>query len=436
MKRLWRKFVATAVLTCAVVSAPAFAQPAPAPTTPAPATATAPAVPAPVAATPAATGTPTVADPSAATPSAAVAPSPADSAAVPAATPPAAAAPSAAAPGTAAPAKTETVNPEANAWYTQLQNKPWDKGGTAFLPSSVNSAADDANMMFYAVLGLSFFFFFAIAGALVYFVVRYRHRPGHKAQPSAAHNDALEITWTVIPTIICVFLFVYGWRSYVRIVTPPAHAVEIQVTAWKWGWQFQHNSNGVKDDNLHVPVNTPVRLVMTAQDVLHSFYIPVMRVKQDLVPRRYTYSWFQATKPGTYRMYCTEYCGMGHSQMSKVVVVHEPGKYEQYLADKAAIQQNLPPVEVGKSLYTAKGCNACHSVDGAKALGPTWAGAFGKPVPLASGASVTMDENYIRESIVDPAAKVHAGFPPAMPPFGNLTDKELNGLIEYIKSLK
>ena len=139
--------------------------------------------------------------------------------------------------------------------------------------------------MYYAVLGLSAFFFFASAPAIVYFVIKYRHRPGHKPEPSAAHNDALEITWTVIPTIICVFLFYFGWRTYVKVVTPPTKAVEVNTLAWRWSWQFTH-SNGVKDRDLHVPVGTPVRLVMTSKDVLHAFYAPAMRVKQDIVPPR------------------------------------------------------------------------------------------------------------------------------------------------------
>jgi cytochrome c oxidase subunit 2 len=290
--------------------------------------------------------------------------------------------------------------------------------------------------MFRAVLALSIFFFVAITGAVVYMTIKYRHRPGHKAEPSTAHSDALEVTWTVIPTIIVVFLFYYGWRGYLREVTPPAQAVEIQVQAYRWGWNFTH-SNGVQDSALHVPVNTPVRLVMTAKDVLHSFYIPVFRIKQDLVPRRYTYAWFNATKPGTYQLYCAEYCGTNHSQMKPAVVVHDPGGYERYLADKAASSASLPPAELGKSLYEKKGCVACHSIDGSARIGPSFAKDFGTTVQLNNGSSVPMDENYIRESILYPQAKARPGYPPSMPSFeGQLKEKELTGLIEYIKSLK
>jgi cytochrome c oxidase subunit 2 len=333
----------------------------------------------------------------------------------------------------------------ARQWYDILVNRQVEdlKGGNFWMPKAVNLTADDSDAMYYAVLGLSIFFFFAIAGAVVYFVIKYRHRPGHKPEPSPAHNDALEITWTVIPTIICVFLFYYGWTTYVRVVTPPTKAVEINVLAWRWNWQFTH-SNGVQDSDLHVPVNTPVRLVMTSKDVLHSFYAPVMRVKQDIVPRRYTYAWFFPTKPGTYRLTCAEYCGTNHSQMGitndgrrAVLVVHEPGNYERYLADKAAQSTKLPPTELGKLLYEKKGCNACHTTDGSARVGPSWKATFGTTVPLSDGTSVKMDENYIRESILYPQAKSRPGYPPSMPSFeGQLKDKEIEGIIAYIKSLK
>jgi cytochrome c oxidase subunit 2 len=318
------------------------------------------------------------------------------------------------------------------------------------MPKSVNSAADDSDFMFYSVLALSIFFFFGIAACTIYFVIKYRHRPGHKPQPSAAHNDAMEVTWTVIPTLITVFLFWYGWKSYINVVTPPQKAVEIDVLAWRWSWQFTH-ANGVTDSNLHVPVNTPVRLVMTSKDVLHSFYAPVFRVKQDLVPRRYTYAWFNATKPGTYRLTCAEYCGTSHASMSclqtdartgaclrrAVVVVHAPGDYERYLADKEAEGGSMPPVELGKSLYEKKGCNACHTIDGTPRVGPSFFHDFGTTVPLADGSKVQMNEDYIRESLMSPQAKARPGYPPSMPSFeGQLKEKEINGLIEYIKSLK
>ncbi len=354
--------------------------------------------------------------------------------------------------GSAAPAGSAKI-----AWYDVEANLPVDEYGTFWMPKSVNREADDSDMMFYAVLALSVFFFVAIAALVVYFTWKYRHRPGHKSEPSASHHDVLEITWTVIPTIIVVFLFYYGWRSYIRVVTPPTTAVEVNVTAKQWGWTFTH-SNGVQDSDLHVPVKTPVRLVMTSQDVLHSFYIPVMRIKQDIIPRRYTYAWFYAETPGTYRLNCAEYCGTDHSMMGctqkapngectgrRAVVVVEPdygNTYAKYLDDKLAETSNLPPAELGAKLYEKKGCNACHTTDGSDRVGPTWKapGTWGKPFKLSDGSTVTMDENYIRESILSPNAKARDGFGGKlgqMPTFeGQLKDKELAGLIAYIKSLK
>lgn len=338
------------------------------------------------------------------------------------------------------------------AWYDILANRPIDEEGTFWMPKAVNQAAEDSDMMFYAVLALSAFFFFGITACVVYFVIKYRHRPGHKPQPSAAHNDAMEITWTVIPTLITVFLFWYGWRSYIHVVTPPQKAVEINVLAWRWNWQFTHQ-NGVTDSDLHVPVNTPVRLVMTSKDVLHSFYAPAMRVKQDVIPRRYTYAWFIATKPGTYRLTCAEYCGTAHAQMAclqtdphtgaclrrAVVVVHKPGDYERYLADKEADSAKGTPEEVGARTLEKKGCVACHTTDGSARVGPTFKmpGTWGKPIAMADGSSVNMDENYIRESLMAPQAKSRPGFPPSMPSFeGQLKENEILGVIALIKSLR
>jgi cytochrome c oxidase subunit 2 len=347
------------------------------------------------------------------------------------------------------------VPAQAKPFYDELAARPIMEDGTYWLPKSVNSVADDSDRMFYAVLGLSIFFFVAIAGAVVWLVWKYRHRPGMKPEPSAAHNDALEITWTIIPTIICVFLFYYGWRTYVHVVTPPNKAVEVNVLAWRWNWQFTHY-NGVEDVDLHVPVNRPIRLVMTSKDVLHAFYAPVMRVKQDIIPRRYTYAWFFPTKPGTYRLTCAEYCGTDHSQMGKsqdkkdasgkiiergrraVVVVHKEGDYERYLAEKFEEQKGGDdPVEHGRKLYEKKGCNACHTLDGTIKIGPSFKAKWGTTVNTNAGP-VTFDENYVRESLMTPNAKYQPGFPVGtMPAFeGQLKERDIEGLIAWMKTLK
>ncbi len=349
-------------------------------------------------------------------------------------------------PGGAQDGKAVPAQAAGKPWYEQLADRPVDQKGTFWMPRNVNANAKDSDMMFYTVFALSAFFFIAIAGAVLYFVIKYRHRPGHRAEPSAAHNDALEVTWTVIPTLICVFLFYYGWRTYVRIVTPPQKALEVQVLAWQWNWQFTHQ-NGVQDSDLHVPVNTPIRLVMTSKDVLHSFYLPVMRIKQDIIPRRYTYAWFIADRPGTYRLSCAEYCGMNHSLMGMradgrraVIVVHPSGEYEQYLADKAEADggANVPPAELGKKLYEQKGCVQCHALDGSIKVGPSFLHDFGTSYKLASGETQVVNEDYIRESILYPSAKARPGYPVGqMPSFEEqLKENQILGLIAFIKSLK
>jgi cytochrome c oxidase subunit 2 len=368
------------------------------------------------------------------------APAPANGSAAPAAGgAPATGAPAAGAPGAGAGSGAKPAAEEMP-WYDKLANQPIDEAGNFWFPKAVNKIADESDMMFYVVLGLSAFFFFGIAGLVIYFTIKYRHRPGHRAEPSATHHDAMEITWTIIPTIIVVFLFYYGWRGYIHVVTPPQKAVEVQVQAWRWAWNFTHY-NGVEDSDLHVPVDTPVRLVMTSRDVLHAFYAPVMRVKQDIIPRRYTYAWFQATKPGTYRLTCAEYCGKDHSQMGikpdgrrTVIVVHEPGGYEKYLQDKAAASGG-PPEKIGKTVYETKGCSGCHTIDGSARVGPSFKGSWGKTINLVEGPT-KFDENYVRESLATPTAKGRPGYNRTMPSFeGQLSEKQIEGVIAFLKSL-
>lgn len=322
----------------------------------------------------------------------------------------------------------------AQAATTAAADAQWSTGGTTWLPEAASVTTGGMDPLFYGLLGLSIFCFVGITTAVIYFVIKYRARPGHKPEPSSSHNDTLEVTWTVIPSIICVFLFVFGWRGYLDLATPPKHALEIQVTAQKWSWNFTH-PNGVNDPVLHVPVDRSVRMVMKSQDVIHSFFVPAFRVKQDVLPNRYTQVWFKGTKPGVYRLYCAEYCGRDHSMMKTTVVVHERGGYEKYLADKEAMMNNLPPVELGKKVYEAR-CVACHTTDGTPRVGPTFKGVWGTESAFTDGSKATVDENYINESILDPQAKIRQGYPPSMPSFkGQLSDKEITGLIEYIKSL-
>jgi cytochrome c oxidase subunit II len=373
---------------------------------------------------------------------------------------PAAPAGQAAAPaGQAAAPAADPAAADATAYFVKSAELITPTGGTVWLPEQASPTAENVDFMFDAVLWLSVVCFVGITFAVVYFVWKYRARPGHKVQPSSHHNDVIETIWTVIPSLICVALFVGGWRGYVDMTTPPKHALEIHVTARKWSWEFMH-PNGVKDSVLHVPAGRSVRVIMKSEDVIHSFFVPAFRIKQDVLPRRYTSVWFKAEEPTVpadqelrstevndanrdllrrqigHRLYCAEYCGTDHSQMKTRVVVHNPGGYDNYLAFKKEEADTMSPVERGQDVH-ARLCFACHTVDGSTKVGPSFKGIWSETHNFTDGSTAAVDENYVRDSILNPQARVRQGFPPSMPSFqGQLSDKEILGVIEYIKSLK
>jgi len=278
-----------------------------------------------------------------------------------------------------------------------------------------------------------------IFGAIVWFCIRYRAKSraaNEQVEPSPDHSTVLEVTWSVLPLFVVIALFVWGFKGYVDLRTPPRDAMEIRATGQKWKWIFTY-PGGLVDDTLHVPVDRPVRMVISSVDVLHSLFVPNFRVKMDAVPGRYTDLWFHATQTGKFPVFCAEYCGTEHSGMQTEVVVHPPGGFERWVEEQNNKLLAMPPAELGKLLYEKQGCNVCHSVDGTPKIGPTWKALFGKNEMLVTGAPVKADENYLRESIVDPAAKIVQGFAPSMPSYaGKLKDAELDGIIAYIKTLK
>ncbi len=336
-------------------------------------------------------------------------------------------------------------------------------GGSYWLPREGSSFADSTDWLFYGILGLTIFCFVAITIAVVYFTWRYRARPGHTAEKSNAHSDSLEITWTIIPSIICVFIFVWGWQGFSDLQTAPTNVMDVQVTAQKWKWLFKHEGLDIQVGQLHVPVDQPVRTVMRSEDVLHSFFIPAFRIKQDVIPYRYSYTWFKPTEPGVYRMYCAEYCGTGHSMMKTVAVVHGKGEkkctadmpadakccdlkrdplgehcsYEQWVGGyQETVIMSKSPAERGEFFYNQLGCKNCHSIDGTKGKGPSFKGMWGASHNTNKGA-VVVDENYVRESVLEPQAKLRAGFGPIMPTFkGKLNDEQIGWIIEFFKTLK
>ncbi len=221
--------------------------------------------------------------------------------------------------------------------------------------------------------------------------------------------------------------------------TPPKDAMELHANGQKWKWTFDYKcpSGVLTEDALHVPVDRSVRMLISSVDVLHSLYIPSFRTKMDAVPGRYTDLWFQATKAGDYPIFCAEYCGTSHSDMLSHVVVHPAGEYEKWLNKACVDADSKVGPERGKDLFERQGCSTCHTVDGTPKIGPTWKGLFGKMEMMSDGKPYKVDENYLRESMMDPTAKVVQGFAPAMPTYkGKLSDKDIDGLIDYIKSLK
>jgi cytochrome c oxidase subunit II len=307
---------------------------------------------------------------------------------------------------------------------------------SVWFPEGASQGAEQVDRLFFFVLTISVFFFFVILSAMTLFTFRYRRRDPSEVSHGSHHNTWLEITWSVIPGIIVAVIFVWGFLAYLNMRTPPDGAYEIQVIARKWSWSFVY-PNGHVDSDLHVPIDRPVRLVMSSDDVIHSLFVPAFRIKMDLVPGRYTETWFEANRVGEYTLYCAEYCGTQHSTMLARVVVHPSGEFEPWLEKAANLLETLTPVEAGEVLYLRRGCAQCHSVDGSAKSGPTFLGAYGTTQLMTSGASVVIDENYLRESILEPQAKIRAGYKPVMPTYqGQLRDEEIAALIAYIKSLQ
>jgi cytochrome c oxidase subunit 2 len=310
------------------------------------------------------------------------------------------------------------------------------KGATLWMPEQGSTLAPHIDDLFYVIFYICLFFLVGVTAVLLIFVFKYRDTEGgqHNPKPSPHHNFALEVTWSVLPLFIVIVIFWVGYKGYLDMRTPPAGSYNINVIAQQWSWAFQY-PNGWVDPELHVPQGTPVELTMTSNDVLHALYVPDFRIKQDVVPGRYTKLWFQSDTAGEHNLFCAEYCGKDHSAMLSKVVVHEPGGYEKWL-DNTANNPTIGTAEGGQKTYEQRGCKQCHSIDGSANTGPTWKGMFGSQVKLADGSTVTADENYVRESIMEPQAKIVAGFQPVMPTFkGSLKDRQITGIIEYMKTL-
>jgi cytochrome c oxidase subunit 2 len=298
-------------------------------------------------------------------------------------------------------------------------------------PENASTNAGNVDALYIFLLLVSGIMTVLIFAVLTAFAVRFRKQKGQRAVQIEGSTH-LEITWSIIPFCVMLVFFVWGAVIFFQERTPPQDATEVYTVAKQWMWKFEHKGGQREINELHVPVGRDVKMIMTSQDVIHSFFVPAFRLKQDVVPGRYTTLWFRATKAGTYHLFCSQYCGTQHSGMVGWVTVMEPRDYEAWMSGGAA---NQPLAVTGEKLFTELGCVTCHRSD-TQGRGPNLVGVFGKPVLLEDGRTVTADENYVRESILEPAAKIVKGFKPVMPTFqGQVSDEQLNALVEYVKSL-
>lgn len=302
------------------------------------------------------------------------------------------------------------------------------------MPESASTIAPKVDALYFYLTGVTLFFVFLISGVLIFFVIKYRRRTPFEIPRPIAGSLKLETIWSVIPFIIAMSMFAWGAQVYFDQARPAANTNEIYVVGKQWMWKLQHTTGQREINELHIPVGRKIKLIMTSEDVIHSFYIPAFRIKTDVLPGRYMIAWFEATKPGKYHLFCTEYCGMNHSGMIGSVIVMEPTEFDNWLSGNA--NQQAPAV-AGQQLYQSLGCASCHGANGEGGRGPTLAGLFGKQVFLNNGQTVVADESYIRESIENPQAKLVNGFGPIMPTFqGQVTPEQLIQIMAYIKSLQ
>lgn len=297
-------------------------------------------------------------------------------------------------------------------------------------PTRASSVAGHVDALYLFLVALTVFFTVLIALAILFFAIKYRQEKNPVAQ-QVHGSTALEITWTVIPLGIVMVVFVWGAAIYFMQSRPPKNAMEIYGIGKQWMWKFQHVEGPREINQLHVPVGRDVRIILTSQDVIHDLFIPAFRIKADVLPDRYTSLWFRATQPGRYHLFCAEYCGTQHSGMIGEVVVMDPAEYEEWAATSA----DGSLASSGEKLFQHFGCAMCHRTD-AQGRGPNLVGAFAKPVLLDDGRTVPVDETYVRESIVNPAAKVVSGYKNIMPTFqGQINEEELIALVTYVKAL-
>jgi cytochrome c oxidase subunit 2 len=318
-----------------------------------------------------------------------------------------------------------------------------------FLPARSSEYAGTHDLVFMVVFWMSVVFFFLVMGPYAYFIVKYRRRPGVPALRSVSHNTPLELAWSILPLLLLCVLFFMGFEVFIDGQIAPANAETINVRGKKWNWNFTYDNGALTKEfeNLvatdvpvfAIPADRPIRLLLDSEDVIHSFYVPNFRKKIDVFPNRYATMWFQAARAGErHYVFCAEYCGDQHSQMAAILDVLTPDDYAKWKLGNVLDPKSMYPADYGAFLFKSQGCNACHSVDPKKSpgTGPPWWGIWGRTEALEGGGQVTVDENYVRESIYTPAAKVVLGFPNQMNSFQGLIDPDgISAIIAYMMTL-
>jgi cytochrome c oxidase subunit 2 len=321
---------------------------------------------------------------------------------------------------------------------TQPANAPKLEDSSSFwLPVDGSTTAGYVDGLFNYIMWVSVFCTVLLILLMIYFVAKYRAKSRlEKPQESPAHHTGLELIWSIVPLPVVLLMFAWGFQGFVALRTTPKDAYEIHVTGQKWKWLFEY-PNGYTDDVLHVPVGRKVRAIASSVDVVHSLGLPAFRTKIDVVPGRYTELWFEANHAGEFPVFCDQYCGTDHSGMITKIVAHEAADFQNWLAEAANKMDSMPAAELGEKMYNQQGCAGCHSLDGSTKTGPSWKGVFGRSETMSDGSTLVVDENYLKESIMEPQAHIVRGFSPVMPTFkGKLSDKKIAGLIAFIKLQK
>ena len=299
------------------------------------------------------------------------------------------------------------------------------------LPPQASSVARGIDYLHYTVIGAAFVVAFLAFVVVTIFLIKYRERPGLEA-PTKRVPHAVELGLAGFTLAVFLAWWGIGFSQYRELRSPPANAIRIHVVAKQWMWQFVYPNGATSEDELRIPVGEPVEVLITARDVIHSFYVPAFRLKQDAVPGRITTLWFTAVEPGTYDIFCAEYCGAGHSRMRGRVIAMPPAEYAEWVSGHPAVDL----ATAGEHISAAHGCLRCHTIDGTPHLGPTWLDLYNSEVTLSDGHTVIADDAYLTESMMDPQVKMVAGYPPVMPAYlGQLSGPEAAAIVEYIRSL-